>query len=67
MQLITVEELAGRLCVTKATIRSWARRGMIPSLRVGSRPILFDPAEVDRVLRERIERNGDKRTARRTC
>jgi excisionase family DNA binding protein len=49
----TTDELAARFRVTVETIRSWARRGKIPSVRVGRRPLLFDIDEVDRVLRER--------------
>ena len=46
-------ELSRRLRVTVATVHTWHRRGWIPCLRAGRRPVLFDPDEVERVLRER--------------
>lgn len=54
-QIVDARDLAARLCVTRATVLSWARRGLIPCLRAGRRPVLFDLAEVERVLRERAQ------------
>ena len=52
-EFVGAAELARRLGVTIATIHTWHRRGWIPCLRAGRRPVLFDPDEVERVLRER--------------
>ncbi len=45
--------LARRYGVTTATILAWHRRGWIPALRAGRRPVLFDPAAVERALAAR--------------
>ena len=52
-KFVDAAELARQLGVTTATIHTWHRRGWIPCLRAGRRPVLFDPDEVERVLRER--------------
>lgn len=51
--LIDATTLARQLNVTVATVHGWHRRGWIPCLRAGQRPVLFDPDEVERALRER--------------
>ena len=51
MKKLTAKELASHLRVTPATIRSWVRRGWIPALRAGRRPILFDLPAVEHALR----------------
>jgi predicted site-specific integrase-resolvase len=57
-ELVDAKELAKRLKVTPATIHAWHRRGWIPCLRAGRRPVLFDDAEVQSALRRRAERKG---------
>ena len=52
-QLVDARRLATKLSVTPATVLSWARRGWIPRLRAGRRPVLFDVSEVERALKER--------------
>ena len=52
-KFVDAVQLAQRLGVTVATVHAWHRRGWIPCLRAGRRPVLFDPDEVERVLRER--------------
>ena len=52
-KFVDATELCVRLGVTVATIHAWHRRGWIPCLRAGRRPVLFDPNEVECVLRER--------------
>jgi DNA-binding transcriptional MerR regulator len=51
--LLNAKELAVLLKVTAPTIHSWHRRGLIPCLRAGQRPVLFDPAEVRAALTQR--------------
>jgi hypothetical protein len=55
---VRAEELARRYGVSTATIHAWNRHGLIPSLRASQRPVLFDPTEVDRALRDRGCGNG---------
>jgi hypothetical protein len=55
-QFVDARGLAAKVHVTPATILAWARRGWIPCLRAGRRPVLFDLAEVERALKARAER-----------
>lgn len=53
--LVNAKALARRLNVTPATVLTWHRRGWIPAMRAGRRPILFDPVEVESALRRRAD------------
>jgi len=44
--LITAEEAADLLGVSRQTIYSWARKGVVPFYRVGKRLIKFDKDEL---------------------
>ncbi len=55
-QIVDARGLAAKLCVTPATVLTWARRGWIPCLRAGRRPVLFDLTEVKRAMKDRAER-----------
>ena len=57
---LTSREVAERLGVTPDTVRAWYRRGYIPAMRAGQRPLLFDYAAVTAALRERAERKGGR-------
>lgn len=50
---VGTSELSAILGVRAETVRNWVRRGWIPCLRAGRRPLLFDVAAVEQVLRER--------------
>lgn len=52
-QILLATELAERFQVTVPTIHAWHRRGWIPCLRAGRRPVLFDLEEVLAALRLR--------------
>jgi hypothetical protein len=52
-ELLNARGVAVRFHVTPATVLAWARRGWVPCLRAGRRPVLFDPIEVEKALRER--------------
>lgn len=50
---VTAEEIGMSIGVKAATVKRWARDGLIPSLRLTGRVLRFDPAAVERTLRER--------------
>jgi excisionase family DNA binding protein len=52
-ELLTADELAGRLRVKASTIKKWTRAGWLPAVRVSPKVVRFDLVEVDRALRER--------------
>ncbi len=52
-QIVDAKELASKLKVTAETIHAWRRRGWIPCLRAGRRPVLFDVEDVIDALKER--------------
>jgi hypothetical protein len=58
-QIVDARGLAAILRVTPATVLAWARRGWIPCLRAGRRPVLFDPAAVQRALQVRARRHSE--------
>jgi excisionase family DNA binding protein len=60
-------ELAKRLRVTRETVLAWTRRGWVPCLRIGRRPVLFDPVEVDKALRDRARGGLPGRGEGATC
>lgn len=49
-QLLTAEELAERLKVTPALVRSWASRGVIPAVRITGRTRRYALADVMKAL-----------------
>lgn len=45
-ELLTARELAKRLRVSPETVRAWARRGCIPTLRLSPKVIRYNTASV---------------------
>ncbi len=44
--LLTAEELAERLHVRPSTVREWARRGRIPTVRLSAKVVRYDLSAV---------------------
>ena len=59
-EIVRAKELAKRFGVTPATVLAWARRGWIPSLRCGRRPILLNIAAVEMAMSERTAKRGNQ-------
>lgn len=51
-ELLTPEELAARLAVAPGTVKEWARRGRIPSVRISPKVVRFYMPDVVGALRE---------------
>ena len=51
-RLLTADELAARLRVSPATVREWARRKQIPSIRISHKIIRYDFADVVASLKQ---------------
>jgi DNA-binding transcriptional MerR regulator len=50
---MSAEEVGKRLCVTAETVRLWALKGIIPSVRVTPKVVRFEWADVLAALRRR--------------
>ena len=51
--LLTAEEVADALQVRPSTIRLWARRGWIPTIRLTPKVVRYDLASVVRAMKNR--------------
>ena len=60
--VLTVDQAAEHLQVTRRTVDSWMKRGFIPYLKIG-RTVRIRASAVDVVLAERHERNRRRRFA----
>lgn len=58
-EIVDAKQLAERFKVMPATIHAWQRRGWIPCLKAGRRPVLFDLGAVEQALRQRGELKGE--------
>ena len=45
-EFLTARELAKRLRVSTETVRTWSRRGAIPTLRLSRKVVRYNPAAV---------------------
>ena len=50
--LLTARELASCLRVSADTVRTWARRGRIPTIRLSRKVVRYDLADVLAALKE---------------
>ena len=57
LELLTVEELAGKLKVSPRTLRFWSMTGQIPSVRLG-RLWRFRQSDLVAFLKHRSNRRG---------
>jgi len=64
--LVNANELATLLRVTPATVHAWQRRGWIPCMRAGRRPVLFDVASVGQAMRARGEQKASDYVSHRS-
>lgn len=53
MKLMTLQQVADKLCVHHRTIRRWIVRGIIPVIRMTPRKLLFDEAAVEKAVKAR--------------
>ena len=58
--LLTARELAAHCRVTPATIHRWHRQGVIPGLRAGRHPVLFELHAVMALLRSQPDTKEDE-------
>jgi predicted site-specific integrase-resolvase len=56
--LLNADELAQVLDVRPATIKAWARQGIIPSIRISAKVVRFCYADVLAALRQRAAKQG---------
>ncbi len=55
MKLVTYRELAEYLNIPIGTLYAWVCQGTIPHIRISSRTVRFDLAQIDAWLRDRQE------------
>lgn len=56
-RFVSAAEVGDTLDVNIRTVLNWARNGVIPCLRLSSRVIRFDMAEVEAALREKASQS----------
>lgn len=57
-QLVAVGVVADAIGIGPATVRRWAREGRIPSIRLSTRTLRFDLAEVMAALPRKMPARG---------
>jgi excisionase family DNA binding protein len=58
LELLTADEIAERLRLRPRTVRQWARRGLIPVIRLSPKVVRFELADVVAAVRSRAPRGG---------
>ena len=56
--LLTPNQVAARLAISKRTVLRLAAAGKLPFIRLGTRLIRFDPERVESWLKESFRRRG---------
>jgi excisionase family DNA binding protein len=49
-RLVTSDDLARRYNVSRRTVQSWAKNGVLPAVRISERCLRFDPRKCDKAL-----------------
>ncbi len=49
-KMLNAAEVAGMIGVSKYTVYEWARKGIIPTLKIGPRKVFFPAMEIDKFL-----------------
>jgi len=50
LRLVTSDDLAKRYSVSRRTVQSWVKRGILPAVAVSKRCLRFDPRKCDKAL-----------------
>ena len=53
IDLLTADELASRLRMKPSTVRDWARRGLIPAIRLSHKVVRYDLHQVVEAMRNK--------------
>ncbi len=61
-ELLTAEEAADYLNVSKATILKWARKGKIERVKISAKIVLFSVQAIDRFLKDKTDEVVSKST-----
>jgi hypothetical protein len=57
-ELLTADQLAERLHIRPRTVKTWARQGRIPTMRLSPKVVRFDWVSVLAALRDRAKPKG---------
>lgn len=57
-ELMTADEVAERLQVCPVTVRQWARRGWIPTVRLSPKVVRYDLEAVVKAMTKRQDAKG---------
>lgn len=49
-KMLTAAEVGDMIGVSRFTVYEWARKGILPTLKIGPRKVFFPAAEIDKFL-----------------